>query len=709
MSEFTEDRMGELRQLFFESAEEIVQTMNEQALLLESNPADEEAIRSLRRAVHTLKGDSAACGYTEISELSHTLEDTLALDGSASDAIVEAALAAADVFSEMLQAYRTGSGKTPAATTSLRKLLKRCQEPTAPNREKKKVARKKVSSAPVAPLAWNDDEQNAIEHARKSGHAVLDLGLDLDPACAMPEAALAMIRRALADTGEVLAIEPQDASQLAARPIVRAAVATDLGAQAVTNKCRIPGVVARVAAQILPAHAEPAPASSTIDATSKSIIEDASANASLAGENVLRVDAGRIDNVLNLVGELIIGRSMLQQTLLEVAARLPKDPVRKNLTEAIAFQSRVLNDLQRNVMKIRMVPVEHLFRRFPRLVRDVSKQCGKDVQLAVSGQTTDLDKSILDALAEPLAHLTRNAISHGLESAADRKAAGKPETGTIRLAASHQGNQMVIEVEDDGRGINIKKVREQAIAQGLTTSDEADRMSETEILQFIFRPGFSTAEEVTSISGRGVGLDVVENTMQRLKGSVGIETHPGRGTIFRLRLPLTLAIIRAILFRVAQRLYAVPLNAVVEMARAHEADIHRIDGHEVLHLREQVLPLVRLGHPPAGEIAGRNAAFLVLIVMQGEKKLGLVVDQVAAQEELVIKSIDTHIVSSDLISGASILGDGRVVLILNLAAVVDRMSHSRPDAGEISWGFLLPAAELRSMDEARSIPPSEVQ
>ena len=354
----------------------------------------------------------------------------------------------------------------------------------------------------------------------------------------------------------------------------------------------------------------------------------------------------------------------------------------------MAFQARVLNDLQRSVMKIRMVPVEQLFRRFPRMVRDVSRQCGRDVELAVSGQDTDLDKGILDAIAEPLTHLVRNAVSHGIEPAEDRRRLGKAPQGVIRLNAYHHGNQVIVEVSDDGRGIDAQKIRAKAIELGMTTLEEAARLTEAEILDFIFRPGFSTAEQVTEVSGRGVGMDVVQSVLHRLKASISVETRAGQGTTFRLKLPLTLAIIKALLFWVEQRLYAIPLNAVVEIARTFETEVHQVDNYEVLQLRNQVLPLLRLGRP-VGE-GDRKAKLFVLVITVGERKYGLIVDALEGEEELVIKALDDQTFSTDLVSGASILGDGRVVLILNLPAVVEHVARWRPQAaGQVNSGLLL--------------------
>jgi two-component system chemotaxis sensor kinase CheA len=313
-------------------------------------------------------------------------------------------------------------------------------------------------------------------------------------------------------------------------------------------------------------------------------------------------------------------------------------------------------------------------------VRDVGRQCGKEVELIVRGGQTDLDKSILDTIAEPMTHLVRNAIGHGIETAEERVRAGKRAQGTLRLGAYHQGNQVVIEVSDDGHGIDAEKVRQRALSQGLLRADQAARLTEAETLDLILRPGFSTAEEVTEISGRGVGLDVVQSVLGRLKGTIQIETTLGRGTTFRMRLPLTLAIIRALMFRVDQRLYALPLNAVAEIARTVEEEIHQVEHYDVLQLRNDVLPLLRLGaKPPSGPETARRKVF-VLVINSGERKFGVVVDALEGEDELVIKALDDQSITTDLVSGASILGDGRVVLILNMIALMERFTRGRTDA-----------------------------
>jgi len=688
-----EDRMAELRELFFESAGELVQHLNEQAMQLEKSPGDAESIRSLRRTVHTLKGDAAACGFRELSELAHEFEDVLGLEKTAAAASVPAiALRAADVFSAMLNAYR-GKKKLPSIQ-SLREEIARLAHPGPAGVSEKK--KKKVASRQA--IRWSEYEQLAIAQAAHEGKRLYHVTVQLDPHCGMPIAARQLVRIALASIGEVLALYPGEESR-ESTDRVEVALASEKPAEQIRVKCQIPTIAlqarvatmraksaARLATAAADVTSEPKPEMATApadlaaaDASAAPRKETVAAPVSIGPDNILRVDAERIDSVLNLVGELILAKSMLQQTLLEFTQRFARDPLRGKFSDAMAFQARVLNDLQRSVMKIRMVPVDQLFRRFPRVVRDVGLQCGKQVELVVKGGDTDLDKGILDAIAEPLTHLVRNAVGHGIEPAEERVRAGKRAQGTLRLNAYHQGNQVVIEVSDDGHGIDAHKVGERAVSQGLVSAEQAARLNETETLDLIFRPGFSTAAEITELSGRGVGLDVVQSVLGRLKGTVQIETAVGRGTTFRLRLPLTLAIIKALLFRVNQRLYAIPLNTVAEIARTVEEQVHQVEHYDVLQLRNEVLPLLRLGRAPEPGPASARCKVFVLVIHNADRKFGLIVDALVGEEELVIKALDDQSISTDLVSGASILGDGRVVLILNLTALVERFTRARTE------------------------------
>jgi two-component system chemotaxis sensor kinase CheA len=712
-----DERGAELRELFFETAQELLQALNEESLKLEKNPGDEEIVRSIRRTVHTLKGDSAACGLRELSELAHQFEDALSLESAAAHAaLAEISFTAADVFAEMLAAYHDGG--TLPDTTALRQ---RISELTAGPAAKKSRRKKKSDVIVETGQNWTATEKRAADDSKASGLSLYEIVVKIDPHCAMPIAARQLIQNAVSECGKVIVVRP-DAKSPAASKQVEFVLASAQSQEQITAKCHIPTISGEVsvnqihaaAAVQLPAQAnqqtavDPQVAAVSSGTATQVTQQLASPEATIeaaapsteapiphaAAENILRVEAGRIDNVLNLVGELIIGKSMLQQALSEFGKRYPKELLRGKFADAMAFQARVLNDLQRSVMKIRMVPVDQLFRRFPRIVRDVARQCGREVDLELSGQETDLDKGILDAIAEPLTHLVRNAVSHGIEPAEERRSQGKAPRGKIRLHAYHQGNQVVVEISDDGRGIDAQKILKKAMELGMTTAEESARLSEAEALDFIFRPGFSTAEQVTEVSGRGVGMDVVQSVLQRLKATIHVETHMGKGTTFRLKLPLTLAIIKALMFWVEQRLYAIPLNAVSQIARTRESEVHQVDNYEVLQLRNQVLPLLRLGRPSAPDVDRKNCKLFVLVITVGERKYGLIVDALEGEEELVIKALDDQTFVTDLVNGASILGDGKVVLILNLPAVVEHIAHARPQQlGAATSGLLLNHAD----------------
>ena len=693
MTQFPDDPGAEMRELFFETSQELLQSLNEDALKLEKSPQDSEVVRSIRRIVHTLKGDSAACGFKELSELAHKLEDALAVDVAASQvSLVELSFAASDVFAAMLSAYRQ-HGPMPQ-TASLEQLIRNLAS-SAPV----------PASAPVATLrvTWTEYERRSAEVAHETGKRIFHVIAHIDRLCAMPIAARQLVATALASIAQVLGVRPEAASTENAKKL-DLLIATDAGETDIVSKCLIPTVISRVeyfevspvgkeGKRVAPlkkgeaslASAEPLPEHASAEYTTSAASETAPAPKPASSEGTLRVETERIDNVLNLVGELIIAKSMLQQTIQEFARRFPKDPLRSRFADAMNFQSRVMNDLQRSVMKVRMVPVEQLFRRFPRIVRDTAKRCGKEVHLVISGQETDVDKGLLDAIAEPLTHIIRNSISHGIETPQERVSAGKPATGTIRLHAYHQANQLTVEIRDDGAGIDPTKVKNKALNVNLITPQEAERMSAQEAMDLIFSPGFSTAEEITEISGRGVGLDVVRSVMTRMKGTVELQTQLGKGAIFRLKLPLTLAIIQALMFRIEHRLYAIPLNAVAEIARANESELHRVDTTEVLQLRNEVLPLVRVAPRRSSQPGSGKQKLFVVVLTFGERKLGLIVDSLEGEEELVIKALDDQTVATDLVSSASILGDGRVVLIMNLAAVMERFSKRGTHVSEMKF------------------------
>ncbi len=662
MSTHPDERTAEMRDLFFQGAQELLESLNDQGLRLETEGDNGEIIREIRRTVHTLKGDAAAVGFRELSELAHEVEDVLAPTAISNwSALANVVLSAADMFDAMLAAYR--AGLEPPSGDPLRALIRKMDSGSRVPAH--------GSTSGGREFMWSEYERLAIARTTERGLKVFNVALGLATDCPMRSAASALIQKTLQEAGEVVVCSPEQ-ERWATADKIEIALASSRDACSISEKLRVPGVVATVvveevkiarasalcAPEAPAARNKPTPAANRVPSPS---------------EQVLRIDAERVDNILNLIGEMVIGKSMLHQAVQDFAQHNPKDPLNGRLSDVVAFQSQVLNALQHAAMKVRMVPVEQLFHRFPRLVRDVAQRSGKNVTLDIAGQDTDLDKALLDAVAEPLAHMVRNAVDHGIETAADRRACGKPEQGLVRLNAFHQGNQVVIEVSDDGRGIDAALVLTHAVERGLVTADQAARLSPSEALNFIFEPGFSTAGEVTEISGRGIGMDAVKAAVQRLKGTVNVDTAPGRGTRFQIRLPLTLAILRCMLFHVGEQLYAIPLDTIIEITRTTEPEISRVEDREVLQLRNEVLTIVRLNRLEAPPAVVSSKLF-VIVASVARRKYGLVVDSLVGEEELVIKPLDSRIVPSEVVSGASVLGDGSVAMILNIHEVVRRFA-----------------------------------
>ncbi len=386
-------------------------------------------------------------------------------------------------------------------------------------------------------------------------------------------------------------------------------------------------------------------------------------------ETTIRVDIERLDSVFNLVGEVVLGRNRLQRLVEQAAQKYESDQDMTSLLEAMEVLNGVISDLQTAVMKTRMQPVKKIFNKFPSMIRNIARTRGKKVKLHISGEHTEVDKSVIEHLADPLVHLLRNAVDHGIETEQERLRAGKSPEGNIYLRAYQEGNSIIIEVEDDGRGLDIEKIKKKAIDKGLTTVDAAESLTDEEVIDFIFAPGFSTMDQATDLSGRGVGMDVVRTNLSKINGSIKVKTFPGKGTLFILSLPLTLAIINVLLVTVGQEVYGVPLASVREVVKVNRHSIKRVDQQDVIVIREEVMPLVNLSH--ALEVPGANGysdEFYVVVVSSREDRFGISVDGLMGQEEVVLKAVEGQIVSfteGSFIAGATIIGDGRVVLIID--------------------------------------------
>jgi two-component system chemotaxis sensor kinase CheA len=495
--------------------------------------------------------------------------------------------------------------------------------------------------------------------------------------CRMRSAGAFLVRQRLSKLGRVRSANPDPESpEIETTPQWILELEASIGKDEIRRAAKVPGVTARVMLreQKPPAGAPMAPAPAEAE-DEGSFARTAPSSAGAASDQ-LRVEVSKIDRIMNLVGELVIGRSMVTQALSEFSSGDRQGTAADRLNDANGFLERTMTELQAAVLKIRMVPVEHVFRRFPRVVRDLAHSRGKRVDLDIQGGLTELDKSIVDALGEPLLHLVRNAIDHGLESPRERELAGKSPAGTLKLAAFYEGNHAHVVVEDDGRGIDLARVGERAVALGLIEPSQLEAMTPSDILNTIYQPGFSTRETVSDISGRGIGMDVVRESIENLKGVIELSTASGKGTRFLIRLPLTLAILRAVLVEVAGKAFAIPLTGVLEIVRLPRERATSILGHGVLHWRDQVVPLVSLRAAlgfPEGEtpptFRGRD---FVLLVGEAERRVGLVAEGLLGEQELVVKPIEDPLARSPGVAGASILGDGRVVLILHTRGLLDK-------------------------------------
>jgi two-component system chemotaxis sensor kinase CheA len=492
-----------------------------------------------------------------------------------------------------------------------------------------------------------------------NGQRVYVVDVGFDPRCEEKSVAALMVIRNLGSAGRIISSVPDpEGADLNESHIMTIILGTSLEAEAVKKEASLPGMTVEVVVREWKERAQrQGPA-----------LQPATPAAPHSKNEMLRIDASRVDLILELVGELIIGRSMIEQIAREIASGVSPGEVAARLLAVNSSMERTVSDLQKGVMKMRMVPMHHVFRKFPKIVRDLSTDKGKRVRLELIGSETELDKGIVDALGEPLAHIIRNFIDHGIETPEERQAAGKAEEGVITLRARHEASQIVIEAGDDGRGIDTAKLKQKAVDGGFLSRADADKMSDADALNLIFISGLSTAETVSDTSGRGVGMDAVRAAVEGLKGSIEIDTRQGKGTTFRLRLPLTLAVIKALLFDVGGRLYAVPVPVISEVAKIMTDDLVTVDGRKTLLLRDEIISLITL--QDLFRVTGNGSKKkYVLILGMGSRKAGLLIDQVMWQQELVIKAIDDRHLQSDFIAGASILGNGKVVLILDVFAV----------------------------------------
>ncbi len=641
---FRPEEVEEIRRTFFDQAEAALAALTQGVLDLEGELPSEERLTPLRRAAHTLKGDCASVGFPALSGLSHALEDAFVALGKSRRPVTPGQ---SDVFLGAVDGMRAALAAGPGASGG--------SDSTSSLVAALRAAFAGEEEGPSWIDVLGEEQRESLARAGERGLLPLHLVLEFTAQCRDP---VRTAKEVLAASSlEVVAQVASPRAKGARRPRWTRLDVLALGALGAEEaQQRVPvrrGLRTRVE-------------DGSDRLKSRSPRPGLGPDVAREGDSV-RVEARRVDEVLNLVGEMVMARATLAGLVAEIERYLPGELVGR-LGDAQSVLGRVLQDLQRSAMRMRMVPADRVFRRFSRVARDLGRTMGKRVILQVEGRSTELDRGILDALEEPLLHIVRNAICHGLETPEERRTAGKEPAGTVTLRAGREGNQVLVEVIDDGRGARADAVRGRAVEKGLIGADESAALPDAEALQLVFRHGLSTSPEVNEISGRGVGLDVVRQRVEALKGSVRIESVPGVGTTFRIRVPLTVAIIQALLFRVAGRDYAVPLTSVVEIARATELTVQSLGAREVFRLREEVLGLVHIRRLLGKECTGPDATSFVIVLQREEGRFGILVDELLGEQELVIKAVHDSWIRTPLVAGASVVG-GALVLILDVLSI----------------------------------------
>ncbi|MDD4145544.1 MAG: chemotaxis protein CheA [Clostridia bacterium] len=654
--------------LFLEEAMEHLQTLNTGLLNLESNPNQLNLLNEIFRSAHTLKGMSATMGYDSITQLTHKMESLLGKIQERklllNQEIINTLFQCVDLLENMLTKIREGETPNVDLKGLLDKLtvLEEGQVVTELKTKsdlEKNVERKnsQEQQQETLEIQFNEYENSVIHEAILKGFNVWKITISLSPDCLMKGVRAFMVFRNLENIGEIIKSVPsvQDIEDekfdhefilflISKQEQKEIEAALSISEIAVKNMDKVKSKKTRAN---LPQD----------DVKMNNKTTFVSGNKHKVHQTV-RVDIGRLDKLMNLVGELVINKTRLEQICL--ANDVP------GLNEIIEQINRITADLQMVVQNVRMVSIEQVFNRFPRMVRDLTQELGKNVELILEGKDTELDRTVIDEIGDPLVHLIRNALAHGLESPEERKAVHKNTMGILKLSARHEGNRIIICVEDDGRGLDLEAIKKKALENNLVSAAQLEMMDEQAIINLIFESGFSTAKVVTDVSGRGVGLDVVKSKIHALSGQVFVETKKGQGSRFLIKLPLTLAIIQALLVKVQEEVFAIPLANIDETTSLETNQIKNIQGQLAMLLRGRVLPLVYIQN--ILEVPGdKQAAELnVVVVQKGEQKIGLIVEELIGQQEIVISSLGKLLSGLPGIAGASILGDGKVSLILDI-------------------------------------------
>ncbi|MGP1579890.1 MAG: hybrid sensor histidine kinase/response regulator [Wolinella sp.] len=661
------DEMQEIMEDFLIEAFEMIEQLDQDLVELENNPEDLELLNRIFRVAHTIKGSSSFLNFGVLTRLTHHMEDVLnkARHGELklTPDIMDVVLESIDLMKALLSAIRdTGSDENSGI--SIDKIIERLD-----GISKGQSAVETTPAPEPEPVASADEPEP--DYANMSPEEIEGEIERLLQKRQAEDRKRREEKRARGESDDIQA--PANVDVASASPVTPKAPET-----------KSAPVAAPKAAEVKPT---PTPATPKPATAKPKVGEGAQAAKAPATsvEQTIRVDVKRLDHLMNLIGELVLGKNRLIKIYDDVEERYEGEKFLEELNQVVSSISIVTTDLQIAVMKTRMLPIGKVFNKFPRMVRDLSRELGKNIELEISGEETELDKSIVEEIGDPLVHIIRNSCDHGIELPADRLAVGKSEGGTIQLKAYNEGNHIVIEIKDDGKGLNAEMLRAKAIEKGIVSEREADMMTDKEAFSIIFKAGFSTAKAITNVSGRGVGMDVVKTNIEKLNGIIDVDSELGTGTTLKLKIPLTLAIIQALLVGVQEEYYAIPLASVLETVRVGQDEIYTVEGKSVLRLRDEVLSLVRLADIFGVDSVFENAEEVYVVVIGlAENKIGVIVDFLIGQEEIVIKSLGYYLKGTEGIAGATIRGDGKVTLIVDVAAMMQMAKRVKVSVAKLS-------------------------
>ncbi|WRG37876.1 chemotaxis histidine kinase/response regulator CheAY2 [Helicobacter pylori] len=644
------DDLQEIMEDFLIEAFEMNEQLDQDLVELEHNPEDLDLLNRIFRVAHTIKGSSSFLNLNILTHLTHNMEDVLnrARKGEIkiTPDIMDVVLRSIDLMKTLLVTIRdTGSDTNNGKENEIEEAVKQLQAITSQNLE----GAKETSGTKEAPQKENKEEakEENKEHKAKTPTAE-------NPASDNP-----------------LADEPDlDYANMSTEE-VEAEIERLLNKRQEADKERRAQKKQEAKQEVAPTKETPKAPKTETKTKAKADTEENKAP-SIGVEQTVRVDVRRLDHLMNLIGELVLGKNRLIRIYGDVEERYDGEKFLEELNQVVSSISAVTTDLQLAVMKTRMQPVGKVFNKFPRMVRDLSRELGKSIELIIEGEETELDKSIVEEIGDPLIHIIRNSCDHGIEPLEERRRLNKPETGKVQLSAYNEGNHIVIKISDDGKGLDPVMLKEKAIEKGVISERDAEGMSDREAFNLIFKPGFSTAKVVSNVSGRGVGMDVVKTNIEKLNGIIEIDSEVGVGTTQKLKIPLTLAIIQALLVGVQEEYYAIPLSSVLETVRISQDEIYTVDGKSVLRLRDEVLSLVRLSDIfKVDAILESNSDVYVVIIGLADQKIGVIVDYLIGQEEVVIKSLGYYLKNTRGIAGATVRGDGKITLIVDVGAMMD--------------------------------------